>query len=217
MSSLQRRLEQIWLWPNSFCVLALFFFCAIENLHCCGLRQEGYWFDQDQRCSFEPSSTWYPQVEGLRAHLRFGWGQVRQRKLCFIHFPSMTADSTDLWPSSELFLALQVDIRVRVKGGGSTSQIYAIRQAIAKGIVAYYQKCKFYRCLWVAWLFLQCFNARDLLYVCLCSDVDEASKRQLKETLVQYDRTLLVADPRRCEPKKFGGPGARARYQKSYR
>ena len=38
---------------------------------------------------------------------------------------------------------LQVDIRVRVKGGGTTSQIYAIRQAIAKGIVAYYQKCKY--------------------------------------------------------------------------
>merc|ERR1712173_111164 len=34
---------------------------------------------------------------------------------------------------------------------------------------------------------------------------------------VQYDRSLLVADPRRNEPKKFGGPGARARYQKSYR
>ena len=30
-------------------------------------------------------------------------------------------------------------------------------------------------------------------------------------------RSLLVADPRRNEPKKFGGPGARARYQKSYR
>ena len=81
-----------------------------------------------------------------------------------------------------------VDIRVRVKGGGTTSQIYAIRQAIAKGIVAYYQKF-----------------------------VDEASKRAIKDILVQYDRTLLVADPRRCEPKKFGGPGARARYQKSYR
>ena len=24
-------------------------------------------------------------------------------------------------------------------------------------------------------------------------------------------RTLLVTDPRRCEPKKFGGPSARAR------
>jgi ribosomal protein S9 len=34
-----------------------------------------------------------------------------------------------------------VDIRLRVRGGGYVSQIYAIRQAIAKGIVAYYQKC----------------------------------------------------------------------------
>ena len=34
-----------------------------------------------------------------------------------------------------------VDIRIRVKGGGRTAQIYAIRQAIAKSIVAYYQKC----------------------------------------------------------------------------
>lgn len=48
-------------------------------------------------------------------------------------------------------------------------------------------------------------------------DVDEASKKELKDILIQYDRTLLVGDPRRCEPKKFGGPGARARYQKSYR
>jgi small subunit ribosomal protein S16e len=47
--------------------------------------------------------------------------------------------------------------------------------------------------------------------------IDEHSKNQLKQALVQYDRTLLVADNRRCEPKKFGGPGARARYQKSYR
>ena len=87
-----------------------------------------------------------------------------------------------------------VDIRVRVTGGGHTSQIYAIRQAIAKSIVAYYQKY-----------------------------VDEYAKNQLKQALYQYDRTLLVAgipasvpiliilllrsftDNRRCEPKKFGG------------
>ena len=49
------------------------------------------------------------------------------------------------------------------------------------------------------------------------TDVDEASKKEIKDILTQYDRSLLVADPRRCEPKKFGGPGARARYQKSYR
>ena len=81
-----------------------------------------------------------------------------------------------------------MDLRIRVKGGGYTSQIYAIRQAIAKSVVSYYQKY-----------------------------VDEAQKKEIKEILVSYDRSLLVADPRRCEPKKFGGPGARARRQKSYR
>eukprot|EP00741_Cyanophora_paradoxa_P007149 tig00000123_g6920.t1 len=35
-----------------------------------------------------------------------------------------------------------IDIRIRVTGGGFTAQIYAVRQALAKAIVAYYQKCK---------------------------------------------------------------------------
>jgi hypothetical protein len=48
-----------------------------------------------------------------------------------------------------------------------------LRQAISKAVIAYYQKY-----------------------------VDEQSKVAIKETLLQYDRTLLVADPRRCEPKK---------------
>ena len=47
--------------------------------------------------------------------------------------------------------------------------------------------------------------------------MDEASKKEIKDILLAYDRSLLVADPRRAEPKKFGGPGARSRYQKSYR
>ncbi|KAL2653121.1 hypothetical protein R1flu_021249 [Riccia fluitans] len=74
-----------------------------------------------------------------------------------------------------------VDMRIRVRGGGFTSQIYAIRQSIAKALVAYYQKY-----------------------------VDEQSKKEIKDILIRYDRTLLVADPRRCEPKKFGGRGARS-------
>ena len=32
-----------------------------------------------------------------------------------------------------------LDIRVRVRGGGYTAQIYAIRQAICKGVVAFIQ------------------------------------------------------------------------------
>ena len=80
-----------------------------------------------------------------------------------------------------------IDIRVRVKGGGHTSQIYAIRQAISKAVVAYYAKY-----------------------------VDAFSAIELKKKLVAYDRTLLIADPRRMEPKKFGGAGARARRQKRW-
>lgn len=37
-----------------------------------------------------------------------------------------------------------MDIRLRVKGGGHSSQVYAIRQALAKAIVSYYQKCEFH-------------------------------------------------------------------------
>ena len=69
-------------------------------------------------------------------------------------------------------------------------------------------------------LFLVLFkrvHTLSLHMICCCLVVDEASKKEIKDILLAYDRTLLVADPRRCEPKKFGGPGARARYQKSYR
>ena len=81
-----------------------------------------------------------------------------------------------------------LSIRVRVKGSGAMAQVMAIRMAIAKGVISYYQKYH-----------------------------DEQSKRELKELFSQYDKGLLVSDARRCEPKKFGGKGARARFQKSYR
>merc|ERR1712227_222980 len=53
-----------------------------------------------------------------------------------------------------------------VSGGGRVAQIYAIRQAIAKALVAYYQKF-----------------------------VDEHSKSVLKTQLVEYDRSLEVPAP----------------------
>lgn len=39
----------------------------------------------------------------------------------------------------------------------------------------------------------------------------------LKGSFSKYDRTMVAGDSRQKEPKKFGGPGARARDQKSYR
>ncbi|PIO06080.1 30S ribosomal protein S9 [Candidatus Micrarchaeota archaeon CG08_land_8_20_14_0_20_59_11] len=39
----------------------------------------------------------------------------------------------------------------------------------------------------------------------------------LRKRMIEYDRSLIVEDPRRVEPKKFKGPKARARFTKSYR
>ncbi len=74
-----------------------------------------------------------------------------------------------------------VDIRIRVSGGGFMSQAEAIRMAIALGLVKWTQDY------------------------------------ELKKIFTDYDRTMIVGDPRQTEPKRFGGPSARSRYQKSYR
>lgn len=41
--------------------------------------------------------------------------------------------------------------------------------------------------------------------------------KRLRNAYIEYDRTMLAGDARRKESKKFGGPGARAKKQKSYR
>jgi len=47
--------------------------------------------------------------------------------------------------------------------------------------------------------------------------VSWTKSKSLKDAYINYDRSLLAGDPRQKEPKKFGGPGARRRRQKSYR
>ncbi len=39
----------------------------------------------------------------------------------------------------------------------------------------------------------------------------------LKQKMLLHDRSLIIEDFRRVEPKKYKGPKARARFQKSYR
>lgn len=82
---------------------------------------------------------------------------------------------------------LSFEITTKTKGG-DVSQAYAVRMAFAKAIVAYFGTYH-----------------------------DEWKKQEIKKMLMGFDRYCLVADVRRKEPKKYGGPGARARYQKSYR
>lgn len=84
-----------------------------------------------------------------------------------------------LWLAGEA--ADNVDIKVKVHGGGYMSQAEAVRMGIAQGLVRW------------------------------------TRSKRLRNTYVEYDRTMLAGDGRRKEAKKFGGPGARARKQKSYR
>ncbi len=74
-----------------------------------------------------------------------------------------------------------VNINVKVEGGGVVGRARAVRSAIAKALVKFFES------------------------------------ETLKKIFRAYDRYLLVDDPRMKEPKKFGGPGARARFQTSYR
>jgi small subunit ribosomal protein S9 len=47
--------------------------------------------------------------------------------------------------------------------------------------------------------------------------VKHTKSKRLRSTFIEYDRNMLSGDDRRKEPKKFGGPSARTRKQKSYR
>jgi small subunit ribosomal protein S9 len=47
--------------------------------------------------------------------------------------------------------------------------------------------------------------------------VDQVRGGEIRERLNSYNKYLLSGDPRQAEPKKFGGPGARRKRQKSYR
>ncbi len=78
-------------------------------------------------------------------------------------------------------VAEQVDIDVKVEGGGVMGQAEAARTAIARALLEF------------------------------------AGDPELKRMFLEYDRTLLVNDVRRKEPKKQGGRGARKRRQTSYR
>lgn len=75
----------------------------------------------------------------------------------------------------------QLDLDVKVKGGGYMGQAEAARTAIANAILKW------------------------------------TKSAHLRTVFAEYDRTMIAGDSRKKEPKKFGGPGARSRDQKSYR
>ncbi|MBM3903976.1 MAG: 30S ribosomal protein S9 [Thaumarchaeota archaeon] len=92
-------------------------------------------------------------------------------------------------------LRTKVDISVRVKGGGFMGQAYAVATAISRALTGWTKSKK---------------EPKEHPF-------PKQTRTDLRKRLNDFDKHLLSGDARRKEPKKFGGPGARRRKQKSYR
>lgn len=118
-----------------------------------------------------------------RATVRVGKGRVRVNNVPVeIYEPRIARDKI----MEPLLLAgdnvwKQLDIDVKVSGGGYMGQAEAARTAISRAMVRW------------------------------------TKSSHLQTLFTEYDRAMVAGDARRREPKKFGGPGARAKDQKSYR
>ena len=89
----------------------------------------------------------------------------------------------------------KVNISVRVRGGGFMGQAYASASGIARALIGWTK------------------NKKDVKE----HPLTKSQRNVLKTKIDEFDRYLIKGDARRKEPKKFGGPGARKRKQKSYR
>ena len=89
----------------------------------------------------------------------------------------------------------KIDISIRVRGGGFMGQAYASATAMSRALVGWTKSKK---------------EPKDHPF-------PKSTRHQLREKIGDYDKYLISGDARRKEPKKFGGPGARRRKQKSYR
>ncbi|MEK6971802.1 MAG: 30S ribosomal protein S9 [Thermoproteota archaeon] len=89
----------------------------------------------------------------------------------------------------------KVDISVRVKGGGFMGQSSAAATAISRALIGFTKSRK---------------EPKD-------HPLSKSVREDIKKRINEFDRYLISGDARRKEPKKFGGPGARRRKQKSYR
>ncbi len=89
----------------------------------------------------------------------------------------------------------RIDIDVQVHGGGFMGQAFASAVAISRALTGEEKGGK---------------DPREHPFT-------KSIREEIRRKLTEYDRHLLSGDSRQTESKKFGGPGARRRKQKSYR
>ena len=136
------------------------------------------------------------KTASAHVHIAKGVGKVRINNVPVEMVNQETAREAILAPleiAGEL--RNKVDISVRVKGGGFMGQASASATAISRALTGWTKSKK---------------DPKDHPF-------SKPIREDLKKRITEFDKYLISGDARRKEPKKFGGPGARRRKQKSYR
>ena len=89
----------------------------------------------------------------------------------------------------------KINISVRVSGGGFMGQSYAAATATTRALIGWTKNKR---------------DPKDHPFT-------KSQRSDIRKKIDEFDKYLISGDARRKEPKKFGGPGARRRKQKSYR
>jgi small subunit ribosomal protein S9 len=136
------------------------------------------------------------KTASAHVYITKGNGKVKINNVPVEMLPQETAREVILAPleiSGEL--RDKIDISIRVRGGGIMGQANAISVAIARALIGWTKSKK---------------EPKDHPF-------PKSTREDLRQRIIDFDKYLISGDARRKEPKKFGGPGARRRKQKSYR
>ena len=136
------------------------------------------------------------KTASARVYITKGKGKVRVKNVPIDMIEPTVAREVILIPleiSGEL--RNKIDISVRVSGGGFMGHAYAAATAITRALIGWTKNKK---------------EPKDHTFT-------KKERADLRKMIDGFDKYLISGDARRKEPKKFGGPGARRRKQKSYR
>ena len=136
------------------------------------------------------------KTSSAHVYITKGDGKIRINNVPVEMIPQEHARETILAPLEVAGeLRNKINISVRVRGGGFMGQAGAAATAISRALTGWTKSKK---------------EPKD-------HPLPKSNREDLRKRISDFDKYLISGDARRKEPKKFGGPGARRRKQKSYR
>lgn len=136
------------------------------------------------------------KTASAHVYITKGQGRVRINNVPVEMLPQETVREVILAPLEIIGdLRDKIDISIRVRGGGIMGQASASATGISRAITGWTKSKK---------------EPKEHPF-------PKSTREDLRQRITEFDKYLISGDARRKEPKKFGGPGARRRKQKSYR